>query len=301
VGARPSLQRPYVDRPVGELESATGLAGVVAGALGLPPPTLIRIGMNALFRSDSVVIRVGRPSAPPAVALELAAILRQHGIPCPDPASEFTATAGALAATCWTLIEPSDHPVDWEAVGRIVAAVHALDPARVPESYPLPSPAGFPWWDFDAMLADVEPDIDRAAFRAMAATVERNRGWQRMPDPVVCHGDVHPGNVMMTADGPVLLDWDLLCWAEPAWDHAMLITLAERWGGDRRVYPAFCRGYGRSLGADARARSLAELRNLAATLMRVRAGRTDPGAAVEAARRLRFWRGEPDAPAWRAQ
>jgi hypothetical protein len=43
------------------------------------------------------------------------------------------------------------------------------------------------------------------------------------------------------------------------------------------------------------------LRNVAATLMRVRAGRHDPAVRQEAERRLRYWRGDPDAPQWRAQ
>jgi hypothetical protein len=43
------------------------------------------------------------------------------------------------------------------------------------------------------------------------------------------------------------------------------------------------------------------MRNVVATLMRVRAGRTDPAAAAEAQRRLRYWRGDTDAPQWTAQ
>ena len=120
-------------------------------------------------------------------------------------------------------------------------------------------------------------------------------------DAVVCHGDVHPGNVLMTLAGPVLLDWDLLCHAHPGWDHAMLLTLAERWGGDPAVYPAFAAGYGRSLVDDRAAATFGRLRNVAATLMRVRAGRTDPSAGDEAERRLRHWRGDADAPPWTAQ
>lgn len=41
------------------------------------------------------------------------------------------------------------------------------------------------------------------------------------------------------------------------------------------------------------------LRLLAATLMRLEAGRDDEAAATEAQRRLRWWRGDPDAPMWR--
>ena len=105
----------------------------------------------------------------------------------------------------------------------------------------------------------------------------------------------------MTDDGPVVLDWDLMCTAPRGWDHAMLLTLAERWGGDSGVYPAFAAGYGESLADDVITRRFAELRNVAATLMRVRAGRTDPVARHEADRRLRYWRGEIDAPLWTAQ
>ncbi len=105
----------------------------------------------------------------------------------------------------------------------------------------------------------------------------------------------------MTDDGPVVLDWDLMCTAPRGWDHAMLLTLAERWGGDPEVYPAFAAGYGESLADDVTTRRFAELRNVAATLMRVRAGRTDPLARHEADRRLRYWRGEIDAPLWTAQ
>ena len=120
-----------------------------------------------------------------------------------------------------------------------------------------------------------------------------------MPE-VVCHGDVHPGNVVMTADGPVLLDWDLLCAAPAGWDHAMLLRL-PRWGWPARWYDDFAAGYGRSLADDPAARAIAELRLVAATLLRLRAGVADPSAMPEARRRLAFWRGDPDAPTWRAQ
>jgi Ser/Thr protein kinase RdoA (MazF antagonist) len=117
---------------------------------------------------------------------------------------------------------------------------------------------------------------------------------------VLCHGDVHPGNVMQTDAGPVLLDWDLMCTGPAAWDHAPMMSWSERWGGRPGEYEAFAAGYGRSLRGDAVAESLAELRLVAATLMRVRAGRNDAAAAEEAERRLQWWRGEPDAPPWQA-
>ena len=74
------------------------------------------------------------------------------------------------------------------------------------------------------------------------------------------------------------------------------MTWTERWGGEPGLYEAFADGYGRSLRGDPVAEALAELRLVAATLMRVRAGRNNPAAADEAERRLRWWRGDRDAP-----
>jgi len=269
----------------------------------LPPPVVMRVGMNALFATADVVIRVGCPSADPALAYQLADRLTAAGITAAAPASDEIAVEGDLAATAWERIDVSERPVHWRAVGSMVRAVHALPADAIPDGYPVPSPASFPWWHFDALLDEVAGEIDERARTALCAVVERHRGWEAFDrsTTVVCHGDVHPGNVVMTSRGPVLLDWDLMCRAPAGWDHAMLLTLAPRWGGDPAVYPAFAQGYGASLADDPATRRFAELRNVAATLMRVRAGRTDAAARREARRRLRFWRGEPDAPPWQAQ
>jgi hypothetical protein len=294
--------RPFVDQPVGDLVAAGALAARVSAELDLPNPTLLRAGMNALFRAGQLVIRVGRPSAPAELAIELAERLRDRGIPAPVPACRSVVVDRGLAATCWAPLADSGAPVDWRGVGAIVRRVHALSADDVPAGYPVPPPTTFPWWDFEALMADVGSEIDDAARAGLAEAIERNAAWRSLEgECVICHGDVHPGNVMMTAEGPVLIDWDLMCTAPAAWDHAMLLTLADRWGGDRRVYAEFAEGYGRSFAEDVEARRFAELRNVAATLMRVRAGRSDPAAADEAQRRLRYWRGDPDAPSWRAQ
>ena len=71
------------------------------------------------------------------------------------------------------------------------------------------------------------------------------------------------------------------------------MTWTQRWGGDPGIYESFAEGCGISLRGDPVAEALAELRLVAATLMRVRAAhaRIQP-AAAEAELRLRYWRGE---------
>ena len=125
---------------------------------------------------------------------------------------------GDVAVTAWHRLVPTGGDADWADVGRMVALVHALDADDLPADYPLPPCESFPWWDFDGLLPEVDSMLDPAARAGILAAIERHGGW-RTDERVVCHGDVHPDNVMATASGTVLLDWDLLCVGPPAWDH----------------------------------------------------------------------------------
>ena len=294
--------RPFVDRPVADRAAAARAAEQMAVVWGLGRPRLLRHGMNSLYAADGVVLRVGAATAPAATSQALVGWLLDAGVPTVPPVEGLAADIDGLAVTGWQLVRETRQAIDWHTVGRAVRLVHALDPADVPLGYPTPCPTSFSWWRFDDMLADVADDVDATALAGLRAAVDRNRGWQDRvaAERRLCHGDVHPGNVLTTAAGPLLVDWDLMCVANPAWDHAMLASYAERWGGDAHTYAAFCEGYGPPPVADMLVRQLGELRNVAATLMRVRAGRHDPAARAEAQHRLAYWRGDSDAP-WRAQ
>ncbi len=51
----------------------------------------------------------------------------------------------------------------------------------------------------------------------------------KLPDgDALCHGDYHPGNILLTADGPVIIDWPLASRGNPAADAArtsLILTL----------------------------------------------------------------------------
>ena len=299
------IGRAYVDEVVGDVAAAAEAARSALRRWDVDgEPALVKVGMNALFGvpGRAVVIRVGRATGGAAVAHELARALAAAGIATTTPVDGWVADIDGFAVTGWERVRETRQAVSWEAVGETLRWVHDLPRETVPSSYPVADPVRLPWWDFPTMLADVGGDIDAPALAAIEATVARHDGWQSAisAGAVVCHGDVHPGNVLTAASGPLLLDWDLLAWAHPSWDHAALAMWAERWGGDPGMYPRVAEGYGRSYADDPLTVALGELRNVAATLMRVRAARLDPAAADEAERRLRYWRGDPDAPVWRA-
>lgn len=257
--------------------------------------------MNAIFVCESVVLRVSAPTAPAEVSLLLALFWQNSGVSVPRAVRDDVVHVDGLSVTAWERIPDVGIAIDWNEVGALVRRVHATDHRVLPPSVPLPSPTAFPWWDFQALLERAGPRLDDAARRGLVEAIERHGGWKEFGAVVVCHGDVHPGNVLMRADGPVLLDWDLLCLAPPGWDHGPMLTWAERWGGRPGEYEAFASGYGRSLRDDPQAIAIAELRLVAATLMRVAASITNAEARPEAERRLQYWRGDPDAPLWAAQ
>lgn len=295
--------RPFVDTPVGDLVAADALALTAAERWGLAAPQRLRVGMNAVYLAGEAVVRVGRPTASTSGAVELAHRLAGVGLRVPMPHHEAAVTDGSLTASCWERLDADPGaPIEWRELGGMVARLHALGDELVPAGYPCPPATSFPWWDLDAALAELGPDLDDAAASGLAAAVERHAWWRdaSRSEAVVCHGDVHPGNVVQTVDGPVLLDWDLLCRAPRGWDHGPMMTWAQRWGGPVGEYEAFAAGYGWSGRGDPFAEAVAELRLVAATLMRVRAARTDPAARDEAERRLAHWRGASDAPPWRA-
>lgn len=293
--------RAYVDRPVTDLAPTTAAAEKAAARWRLEQPVLLRRGMNAIYGCGDTVLRVAAPSVPAHASLELAAFMTSRGIRVPLPRRDDVVVAGPLSVTAWERIADDDVAVDWVAVGAMVRSVHGFDHREVPASVPLPSPAVLPWWDFDRLVERAGEALDAEARAGLGEAVDRHRGWERFANPVVCHGDVHPGNVMMSGDGPVLIDWDLLCRAPAGWDHGPLLTWHERWGGHADIYEHFATGYGRAFVDDPAALGLAELRLVAATLMRVIAAVDDVGARPEAERRLRYWRGELDAPPWAAQ
>lgn len=296
-----TVSHAYVDRPVGDIEAAARAAMTAARSWGFDEPELVRAGMNAIFSAGTVVLRVSAPTAPAEVSLELAQFWHARGVSVPRARRDDVVRVDGLSVTAWERVETSEQPVDWLRVGELVRRVHETPPAALPATVPLPSPAVFPWWNFDALLDRAGPALDHRAREGLEATIDRHRRWREFDDVVICHGDVHPGNVLMTTNGPVLIDWDLLCLAPPGWDHGPMLSFADRWGGRPGEYEEFARGYGRSLADDPTTIAIAELRLVAATLMRVAASIDDPRARPEAERRLRYWRGDPDAPPWTPQ
>ncbi len=299
----------FVSRPVTDRVAAERLARLICSDNGLTEPELIRLSMTATFRSGSTVLRVGHFDGDLDGAVQLAELLRAKGISAPRPLGvhQLDESSG-LAAVLYEFIEGNALPVDWRAVGVLAQRLHTeVSADMIPRGVPLVQPTSLPWWQFDEMLNDIEERelVEQSDVTMLRDVVQAAGEWRAIFDDaplVVTHGDLHPGNILMTPDGPVLVDWDLLAHAPTSWDHVPLAAWSGGpWLGAGHEYEQFVEGYG-SVSADVERDiwQLATLRNVAATLMRIRAGESSAAAAVEAQRRLEYWKQVEFYSLWRA-
>jgi Ser/Thr protein kinase RdoA (MazF antagonist) len=256
-----------------------------------------------VFRAGDVVVRVAPRSTDVSSQVALARRLASEGFPVAAPLADAEAIGGAKVSL-WEYIGADERrPIDFEQLGEVVGRLHRVPPARLTDVVALPFCGDATWLAVERRLAPAEAanvvDADGlAALRQHCVALRDWRSRAHRDAVVVCHGDVHPHNVLMRGDEVVIIDWDAICLGPPAFDHAALVTWAERWGGAPQTYPDFARGYGADLRESPLAQELAELRLLAATINMIINGASDRGCAAEAKARMRYWLGDPAAPTW---
>jgi Ser/Thr protein kinase RdoA (MazF antagonist) len=267
----------------------------------------LRSGMNLVFRVGEVVLRVAPDDVDGQVHVELAQRLLAAGLPVVRPLDDAVLVEG-FVVTLWEHIDqPSHAAIDYRQLGAAIAHLHRLDVEELPSRLSLPWCGEAEWLQLESLytLAGATGVVNSDDLEVLARECAALADWQqqaRTEPAVVCHGDVHPENVLMRRSGEVaLLDWDGICMGPAAWDHAALLTWEDRWGGEAGTYAAFAAGYGTDLRESSVAQLLARVRLLAPTLNKIVQGATDPERASEAQRRMRYWRGDPHAPPWRPQ
>ena len=98
------------------------------------------------------------------------------------------------------------------------AALHRIDPSPVRDQLRRDSTGGDDIDDLLRRLCDLTSAIDRPNLARTAAHLR-----QRRPPTdtlVICHGDLHPFNILAHPDGDTVLDWSATRLANPAYDIA---------------------------------------------------------------------------------
>ena len=250
-------------------------------------------------------MRVAPRSADVSGQIRLARWLLAEGFPAAAPLADADVVDEALVSL-WEYV-PADvrRPIDFQQLGAVVARLHRVAPSRLKEVVALRFCGHAAWLAIDRRLAQAETAgvIDAAGLATLRRVALALGDWQqraRQAVLVVCHGDLHPQNVLMRGDEVVIIDWDAICVGPAAWDHAALIPWADRYGGPIHAYPDFARGYGGDFRDAPLANDFAALRLLAATINTIISAGHNPEHAAEAETRMRYWLGDPGAPTWTA-
>jgi len=101
-----------------------------------------------------------------------------------------------------------------------MAALHALDPEPVSSAVTAAAPTVS--WSVDKVLANFEASAEiRGRSDLVAAVRALTDGRPSEGKTVICHGDLHPFNLLIDGDGTVtVVDWTAAIRAEPAYDVA---------------------------------------------------------------------------------
>jgi Ser/Thr protein kinase RdoA (MazF antagonist) len=236
---------------------------------------LIRLGENALFHAPALeaLLRVARPQKPPraiAGTITLARLLRAEGIPAPEPLTypglvqPFVSPLGTV--TFWRYYkEDRSRRFSLEDFGRLLREFHAR--GSVFEHC-------LPKW---RPLEHTRRRLDEARQQAIppgwlrvlsGRMVEVDEGLQHLRSELghgAVHGDAHRGNLLLTTEGPVLLDLDEVCVAPREWDLTPTLVARRRFGLSQDHWASFSTAYGYDLLQSPAARPLVWLRELAMT------------------------------------
>lgn len=203
--------------------------------------------------SQSIIIRRDRPGTPPTSRRDEAELLRvvhDAGVPVPGVLAEHFASDDQPAYFVMDFLEGETIPRKLLRDERFETARQHLGPqvasalARVhsvaADKVGFLGPAMTPETSLSALATAVR------TCGVESPVLELAIGWlhENAPaatDPVLVHGDVRNGNLMVTEDGlSAVLDWELAHIGQPAEDLGWFCVRAWRFGNDDKPAGGFC-------------------------------------------------------------
>ncbi len=240
-----AVSRSFAERAVALAAEAARAIGADAGGA-----SLLRLASAAHVELPraGLVARIERPEAGWAVAAQLfaARFFEERGIRAARlvaaESQPFVLDGGIV--TLWRRLRILPDACDAALLGRVARRLHAAGavPPQAPDLDPF---APIPAWLERAAAAGPVPEIDllwRRLEQLRASWPEAIAG-----DPlgtVFVHGDLHADNVLLTPDGPTLVDLEMAGRGPAGWDLVPQLVALRRHGGRESDYRAFCEAYG---------------------------------------------------------
>jgi Ser/Thr protein kinase RdoA (MazF antagonist) len=264
----------------------------------------LRLGENAIYRlPGQVVVRIGRSGQVAAAEKEVAVSrwLASVDVRAVEtlPDLDQPVVLDGSPVTFWREIPDHRHGTPPE-VAAVLKRLHA---SPRPTDFELPPLAPFVRLTERIDGATTLSEDDRAWLRRQLAHLAE--AFADLPAGLpqsAIHGDAWAGNVVVTADGPVLLDLERFSLGPPEWD---LVSTAVRFSTFGTMtaaeYQTFVTAYGRDVLSWAGFEVLRDIRELRVTCYAAQRASEELSVRAEAARRvacLRGLRGPRPWPDW---
>jgi hypothetical protein len=310
-------QKPAAGSAPWTPEQATQIAGQALAARGMSPEslTLLRFGTNGLFKvqgNPTFVMRVSSGARSTINGFRCAQILSSEGFDVLGPImADALDVVDGHEVSYWPYLE-EDHEgiVDFEKLGSLIRAVHD-------QAASLQTDLNISSLDPAELRVDQLEKIGRRLVRLRASGTfgsaelgALDSHYERVTEAwdsicweygVVLHGDVHPGNVLVSGSRQLLLDFDHVGPGPRAWDHMPMLSQVRFFGSDKESYNHFSRGYGADVLTDPGVEVLLEARALASTTWVAQLSLARPELGAEASKRIKYWQSEVLAEAWSAK
>jgi len=287
---------------------APAVAGRAARILGLEDVTVARVGMCvALFATSAgrpVFVRVHQSGVDTRAASRAASRARAAGVRAPELLGGPFDLAGQQA-WLWERLDPVVAALDHAVIGSQVALLHSAVAAEDLENRDVVTHR---LRVLDTRLrayraaGRVDASTD-AVLRAAAGAAQEKAARRAWGAVAACHGDLKPSNVVPTAGGPYLVDWDSAFLGDTAWDVACWALAASACAPNveagRDAAREFLTAYESAAGSCPAADVIAAFAELKAlSVLTFLLGRDDRASQLEAATRLRHWTHGCPASGW---
>ncbi|MCB9766349.1 MAG: aminoglycoside phosphotransferase family protein [Alphaproteobacteria bacterium] len=201
------------------------------------------------FPREQALARVDLGHEPDGVSrqLQAARLLEARGVPAarllfPD-AAPIDTEVGRLVF--WELLEDTGRPPTAIELGRLARQLH--------DATATDRPPGLRCVDLIAMVPDaLQGDDPRLpALRARCVALRRRLDARIHPgaaDLVLCHADLHRDNVVVTPEGPKMVDLEHAGLGPRSLELAPMLVMERRYGASPSCLEGFLRSYGADLG-----------------------------------------------------
>lgn len=214
---------------------------------------LIKFGQNAMFYlpKNSLVLRVHRPETSEKEVfneVDVCNFLIKNNFSCNEPVKiqgkEYSLFQNIFISTWKYYNNDSKSEINYKLFGKKLKEMHSSL-----KKYNMKNKVVFdPFYSILSRLNKIDSDEKKVQYYQISlldiAYRLQNEFSKIENEEFIIHGDMHPGNIILTNEAMVFVDFENISYGNKNWDLITLAVANERFGLSDENYEEFIKGYG---------------------------------------------------------